>query len=36
MRLKLIKDVKNTLVDTLSRLIYFEVTEPNPPEKEGY
>ena len=32
---KFIKGVKNTLVDALSRLIYLELTEPNPSEKEG-
>ena len=33
---KLIKGVKITIADTLSRFINLELTEPNPLKKEGY
>ena len=35
-KFKFIKDIKNTLPDTLSSLIEFELTETNSPEKEGH
>ena len=35
-KFKCIKGVKNTLADTLSRLLDLELTEPHSPEKEGY
>ena len=35
-KLNLLKEFKNTLVDILSRLIDFELMEPNLAEREGY
>ena len=34
--LNFIKSVKKVFTDTLSRLIYLELTEPNPPEKRRH
>ena len=36
LNLEFIKGIKNTLANTLSRLINLKLTTPNLPEKEGY